>query len=261
MTKDEFESALSEDLGWRKQEISSLYNVAQRYAESNKVIFKTVILLVYAHWEGYIKKSSKLYLKYISDKNVKISELNENFKAITLKKIITQCVKNSGRGVEKEIEFIKKLDRIEKRKFKVDIDINDDFDDDIIDTAHNLKPKVLKDIISVIGIPYYSALETREQYLNKYLLESRNIISHGSRLVLDEDNEFDLCNNDVRKLKDVILTFLDMFFKVLCQYVVEDYFLAKNMHSKNRYDLDVGEELSDKLCQIERRYENMDDSI
>lgn len=65
MKYEQFENLLDEDLAWRKVEISELLLLAK---ESEKeTIFKSLILLLYAHWEGYIKKSSKLYIKYISE--------------------------------------------------------------------------------------------------------------------------------------------------------------------------------------------------
>ena len=73
MRVDEFQDFLNKDLAWRKMEISQLFGILST-AESKSVVCKSMILLLYAHWEGFIKKSSKCYLKYVSDKNIKIVE-------------------------------------------------------------------------------------------------------------------------------------------------------------------------------------------
>lgn len=84
MYPEEFDDELDSDMSWRKKEISVLYMLAQK--KDDEVLLKSLILLIYAHWEGFIKRSSKIYLKYISDKNIKIDRLENNFHAITLKK-------------------------------------------------------------------------------------------------------------------------------------------------------------------------------
>ena len=66
MRVDEFQDFLNKDLAWRKMEISQLFGILST-AESKAVVCKSMILLLYAHWEGFIKKSSKCYLKYVSD--------------------------------------------------------------------------------------------------------------------------------------------------------------------------------------------------
>ena len=56
MKYEQLENLLDEDLGWRKVEISDLLFLAKE--TQKEVVLKSVILLLYAHWEGYIKKSS-----------------------------------------------------------------------------------------------------------------------------------------------------------------------------------------------------------
>lgn len=73
MRIDEFQDFLYTDLAWRKKEISQLFMVLQT-TDTKEVVGKSMILLLYAHWEGFIKKSSKCYLKYVSDKNIKLKK-------------------------------------------------------------------------------------------------------------------------------------------------------------------------------------------
>ena len=64
MEIQEFEDKIIDDWTWRKREVSDLILFAEK--EENIVLLKSIILLLYAHWEGYIKKCAKTYLKYIS---------------------------------------------------------------------------------------------------------------------------------------------------------------------------------------------------
>lgn len=101
MKLEQFEDFLSEDLSWRKMEISQLFRLINS-SENKDVLIKSSVLLLYAHWEGYIKKSSKYYLKYVSEKKVKIKNLTTNFKAIVLKKYALDCI-------EREQHFISRI--------------------------------------------------------------------------------------------------------------------------------------------------------
>lgn len=69
MRINEFQDFMNEDLSWRKMEVAQLFGILNT-VESKEIVCKSMILLLYAHWEGFIKKSSKCYLKYVSDKNV-----------------------------------------------------------------------------------------------------------------------------------------------------------------------------------------------
>lgn len=92
MKCEQFTNYLEEDLAWRKKELSSLILIAEGH-EDNKAILKSIILLLYAHWEGYIKKSSKIYITYITESKKRINELTQNFKAVSLKKLLRSVMK------------------------------------------------------------------------------------------------------------------------------------------------------------------------
>jgi hypothetical protein len=86
---------------------------------SEEVILKSLILLIYAHWEGYIKKSSKLYLKYVSESKKNLNELTDNFKAVTLKNLIKQCfISKESLTLQNEINVLNKLTKAENIKYE-----------------------------------------------------------------------------------------------------------------------------------------------
>lgn len=86
MKIEQFEDYIHDDLAWRKMEISQLFRIFND-AESKEVVTKSIVLLLYAHWEGFLKKCFKCYLKYVSERKVKIKKLTVNFKAIELKSL------------------------------------------------------------------------------------------------------------------------------------------------------------------------------
>ena len=133
MKYEQFESLLDEDLTWRKQEITELLFLAKE--TEKEVVLKSIILLLYAHWEGYIKKSSRLYIKYISEKKIKLSELSFNFKAVALKEHISRCIDTSEKlTLANELAFVASFLKFESKKFNININLNNDFEKEIIDT-------------------------------------------------------------------------------------------------------------------------------
>lgn len=252
MKYEQFEKFLQDDLSWRKKEISDLYMIC---LDNNKeVIFKSMILILYAHWEGYIKKSSKLYIKYIAEKKTKIEDLTANFKAIALKSNVNKCIENYDKlTLANELDFMNKYQRMANKKFKLNIDPDNDRESDIINTHHNLKPKVFENIINILGLKYNDAYRVRENYISNNLLASRNTIGHGSKFNLEEQLDFNFTIDDLGKLKSIIVCILDFHKEILLDYVENEFYLSINLEKK--YDYDEGKDLSlhAMLDEIEKK--------
>ncbi|OIV41188.1 MAE_28990/MAE_18760 family HEPN-like nuclease [Flavobacterium johnsoniae] len=262
MKLNKLEELLEEDLGWRKKELSDLILIAKQTGE--EVVLKSIILLLYAHWEGYIKRSSKLYLNYISDSKKFLNELTENFRAVILKGIINQCIASKeALTLQNELIVLSKLSNADKIKFKIktgynnesnELDVENDFDNTIINTHSNLNPKVFKNILSVIGLQYKTQIESREKYIDSHLLANRNSIGHGSRLKKQISEDFALEINDIEKLRDVIFSIIDNFSDELVEYCKEEYFLISNQHKLTSY-IELKElELSNTFKYIDEKY-------
>ncbi|MFC5044418.1 MAE_28990/MAE_18760 family HEPN-like nuclease [Aquimarina hainanensis] len=238
------------DLAWRKKEISELLLLAK--TSNKEVLLKSLILLLYAHWEGYIKKSSKLYIKYVSEEKIKINDLSSNFTAIVLKSQISRCIEESDSlTLANELSFINGyLKKINKR-FKIKIDPDKDLDKDIIDTQSNLKPKVFKSIVDIVGLDYKTSIETREHYINSNLLANRNCIGHGSPFDHTNQLDFSLTLKDIEKLKDIIFSIIDNYREELLDYVNNEFYLSVNEVKRKSYTLKKDKELEKLFSQIE----------
>ncbi|MFD2592088.1 MAE_28990/MAE_18760 family HEPN-like nuclease [Aquimarina hainanensis] len=250
MRYDQFENYLDTDLAWRKKEISELLLLAK--TSNKEVLLKSLILLLYAHWEGYIKKSSKLYIKYVSEEKIKINDLSSNFTAIVLKSQISRCIEESDSlTLANELSFINGyLKKINKR-FKIKIDPDKDLDKDIIDTQSNLKPKVFKSIVDIVGLDYKTSIETREHYINSNLLANRNCIGHGSPFDHTNQLDFSLTLKDIEKLKDIIFSIIDNYREELLDYVNNEFYLSVNEVKRKSYTLKKDKELEKLFSQIE----------
>lgn len=258
MKHEQLVELLDEDLGWRKKEISDLILIAQ---ESNKeVILKSIILLLYAHWEGYIKRSSKVYLRYISEEKKNLNELTENFKAVALKSLIKECLSSKeSLTLQNEIAVINKLSKAAKTRFKLPKkkgpDTDSDFDNAIIDTRSNLNPKRFKNILSIIGLHYKSQLASKERYIESHLLANRNLIGHGSKFKPDFESEFNLEIKDIVKLRDIVFSIIDNFKDELIEYSKNEFFLSANQNKLLPFLKSKEEELEATFHSIESKHE------
>lgn len=256
MKREQFEEYLERDLAWRKMEISQLFQILNE-SKSKQIVFKSIILLLYAHWEGFIKKSSKYYLKYVSEKKIKIKELTLNFKAIVLKDYASKCINGEGLNLSNEIALIKKQEHMEEKKFKINVNIDDDLDTDIINTKHNLNSKVLRNITEIIGTRYNNAMQTRANYIDAQLLYRRNTIGHGSKISKKEIDNSTINFQDIMQLKDFVLLMLDYYTDVLMEYVVKEYYLILNNDKREEYEKEKEKKLELELKKLEERYKGV----
>ena len=66
--KEQLGDALDADIAWRRIELRTLSNnVKAAKDEKLKTALRVGIVLLYAHWEGFIKTSAENYLIFVSD--------------------------------------------------------------------------------------------------------------------------------------------------------------------------------------------------
>lgn len=249
MRIENFQDYLENDLAWRKKEISQLFMIFQS-VENKDVIGKSLILLLYAHWEGFIKKSSKYYLEYVSDKNIILNQLTINFEAIMLKKYARECIYNDSNNLAKEFDFMNAQQKRNNRPFYIKKTSNNEFDNSIIDTQHNLSSKVLKNIIQIIGIVFNESMQARTTFLDANLLNIRHTIGHGSQLKISDGEMSPLDNKRITEVKEFVVLMLDYYAEVLLKYVDDELYLISNSEKRESFEISQNEKLAKKLSII-----------
>lgn len=173
-TLDQFQDALDKEMSWRVKEIG-VFNVASRKnGPENKSFIRAGVALTYAHWEGFIKKSSEIYLKYVDYKRLSYRDLKSCFAVFGLKSCLATLVdsKKSVTNIDAFEFIIGELDSIAK------LDLAS-----AINTQSNLSSKVFCNIANSLAIdtvPY----DTRFNLIDKKLVDQRNAIAHGEHLTL-----------------------------------------------------------------------------
>ena len=184
-TTDELVAKIAEDLIWRRKELTELKALVQVYKDDilrSRVLIRAAVALLYAHWEGFVKKSSSYYVEYVASHRLPYRKLAANFVGLTLRS------KFSELGVSEKISggnaladfFCNKLDNKSNVPYRK-----------VVDTKSNLSSTVLLDIISALGLDA-SQFSTHLNFIDTNLVNLRNHIAHGNALGMNVDSYLEL---------------------------------------------------------------------
>lgn len=183
-TTDQLIDKIASELIWRRKELTDLRALVQQFDGElrSKVLIRCAISLLYAHWEGFVKKSSAYYLEYVASHRLPYNKLASNFVALTLKFKLSELSaseKISGGNALADF-FCTALDRQSNVPYK-----------NIVDTKSNLSSKVLTDILSALGLDH-SQFSTKLNFIDSNLVNPRNHVAHGEILELNTDEYLEL---------------------------------------------------------------------
>lgn len=253
MTIEDFEDLLINDWLWRKREISDLILIAEQ--TENPVMYKSFLLLLYAHWEGYVKKSCKSYLYYLSKSNFKFCDLTDNFKAILMKEISKILDSSKYKlTIENELQFITKLDGLSDLKVskKLKIDLHNEKDKSYINTQDNLSTNVLKNILNLLGLGYKDQYDLKKSLIDIKFVGNRNSIGHGSLEIDEEDFALEIVT--MKKLRDIVVLILETLRDELIEFVRKEYFLRSKGQERILCMEKYNEELRSGFSEIDSRF-------
>src|SRR5260221_8049378 len=97
-SKADLFTKIDDDLAWRKRELSAfrqVFEASHANPTRESTLIRAGIALLYAHWEGFVKKCGTLFIDYVANQGKKGSELQPNFIAIKLKKQIDEAAKSN----------------------------------------------------------------------------------------------------------------------------------------------------------------------
>ena len=203
-------SAIQADSAWRKKEMAIFKGRVVDDAEQDvEPLIRSAVLMLYAHWEGFVKTSSELYLAYINEVIARRSvKLSEHFTDLLMWKKFRQ----SGEHL-----FTKNpLPFLLMRK-GWPCPPTELLPADVIDTEANLSSKVLKRLSMTIDIEY-SGFETKEKLIDESLLKTRNQIAHGERITV-QLADYETIDRGIRDL-------IDLFQQLIETCVQEQKFRA-----------------------------------
>ena len=211
-TLDDLEDILDSELAWRKKEMTLAINhfLSSKSDLSKQYNLRGALLLIYAHWEGYIKKASEAYLEYVISKRVTYDLLKSNFLAV---------------GLTNHIENAADIKSIKNKKNIIDFVLNDlcttkfyGKSSEMVFAESNLNIEILKKICLSIGIDA-EILSADKHWIDNRLLQFRNKAAHGERIF---PGEIDF---KIEDLKSEIQTLLDKYRSLISNAAVGKEYL------------------------------------
>lgn len=177
---------LEEDLAWRTDELRFLSNQLVRFAsdEERNRFRRSLVLMLYAHFEGYCKFVFMAYINALNGEGLCCRDVNVALAASSLGELF-DALRNPNRHSDAFVQRLPedtKLHRFARAKEFVDRmqafeDKQVAIPDTVIDTESNLRPVVLRKILYLLGFEHDSFVGI-EGHINQ-LLNYRNRIAHG----------------------------------------------------------------------------------
>lgn len=194
-TTDQLIERIAEELIWRRKELTELRAMAQEYKGQlrSRVVIRAATALLYAHWEGFVKKVSSYYLEYVASQRLPYLRLTANFIALKLKSKFVELSaseKISGGNILADF-FCTSLDKQSNIPYR-----------NVVDTKSNLSSNVLIDILSSLGLDQ-APFSTRLHFIDSNLVNPRNHIAHGE--------EIDINIDEYLQLHDDVISLIDTF--------------------------------------------------
>ena len=211
---------LEEELTWRLNELRFLRNQLAfiKDHDQKKLFRKSILVMLYSHFEGFCKTVFLIYIKTINQERVTRSNANDFIATASLVEIFRaydnldkkcELFKRALPDDNKLHKFARQVDFV--REFNVFLAKIVDLPESIVDVESNLKPIVLRKILYRLGFPH-DAFESFEGEIN-HLLNLRNSIAHGAYKQGLEQAEYakiETATFDVMfRIKKIIISALD----------------------------------------------------
>jgi len=194
---DKLIDKIDQELSWRKKELTQLrFIVSTASPENELTILRSSIVLLYAHWEGMVKKLLSLYLEHIVDQKLHNNELKPNFYAMSLSSEFEQF-----KNTKKVYHYINLTNTI----LNSTNSIPQIQSDKIIDTKSNLNSELFKELMALLDLDS-SIHDTSFNLIDERLLARRNGIAHGEnrkRFPLDKEEYYDIHVRIVQIMDDL----------------------------------------------------------
>lgn len=181
-TLEMLDRSLNDDFVRRRAEILHLktrLENKQILQTEQDALLRSCLIVLYAHWEGFIKESATAYICFVAMQKLKYSQLAPNFVAIGINTLLNSATQSKSPRIRNDLAkfFIDGLDSRSQILW-----------DGIVNTQSNLSSEVFHDIIDLLGLEYLSDYETKSKMINFQLLRNRHMAAHGE-LYLDIDIE------------------------------------------------------------------------
>jgi hypothetical protein len=175
--------------------VEEFFETRKRNDDISDIMRKSLIILLYAHYEGYCKRAFQFYVLYINKKEIQVSDVKYGIAAVNMQREFKKLFNTSSKPVriktyleDGALQFHGR-----KRDFLNDYDCNIrktiELKEDFISSEGNLKPDVLRKILFQLELDC-SIVDTCQSEIYK-LVNIRNSLVHGDHTRCPDQNEYD----------------------------------------------------------------------
>lgn len=210
-TLEHLSDALSDELAWRRKELSSvkfLVDAGHLSFSRRNAAIRAAVPLLYAHWEGFVKASSRYYLEFVHYQRLPYSGLARNFITLGARSTIQKGSAAHKVEVQQEITsfFLDRLSDEARLPHRTGLS-----------TRSNLSSGVLREIVVTLGLDF-GFYETKAHLIDQLLLERRNTIAHGEYLLPSREQYVDI--------HDQVVDMLELFRNQIENAAVQRHYSA-----------------------------------
>ena len=190
MNREQFAVELERDQQTREAEIRFLQNIASALSlseEDRERYRRSLVLMLYAHFEGAVKFSLQTYLRFVNDQGITVAEASSSIAAASLRDVLhalrdpqKKCDlfqralpdDSALHRLARERDFLEEIPGVLSRVVILP--------DSLVDTESNLRPIVLRKLLYQVGLDH-QMFQAHDPTVHQ-LLELRNKIAHGESL-------------------------------------------------------------------------------
>lgn len=195
---------IEDEFAWRHKEMIDMSQVIKQTNDQGikRALLRAAIPLLYAHWEGFVKKASEAIINFVSEQRLRHEQLASCFWVLGVKHEL-HVLSQSG-NMKEASDALEKILASGARRTRFTAKGN-------VSTDSNLSSRVLERIANAIGVDY-SMFESSAPLIDASLLERRNHIAHGQLEHVDETrfeplmrDVFDLMRKYKGAMEDIIV--------------------------------------------------------
>lgn len=192
-TEEQLSNRLAEDLIWRKRELTTLAKLVSTASRDREtVLVRSLVAILYAHWEGFIRHAAEYYLQFLAKRRLAYSDLAPNFVALGLQARVRDAASRTNiQALAKIIDDLQSGAAERSRLPRISVG-----------AESNLSSRVLHDLTVSLGISY-ERFGMKKVLIDDRLVRNRNRIAHGEYVAIDVA--------DVLLLKQEIIELMECF--------------------------------------------------
>jgi len=190
----ELSDYLARQWTWRKRELTTIrFRIARDREHQRATSLRGAVCLLYAHWEGFVKKAAEAYVCFVGCLGLRLADLSPGFLTLALRDHLADYEQSRNIPCRMKLVSVLLSDMSAKARIQPPSGVA---------ATSNLNVRQLGDILSVLGL---DDTEYRKSGLliDGRLLKWRNGIAHGEGMRIDEKDYLDL--------QEKVITLLERF--------------------------------------------------